>query len=529
MNRLLFVLALSGCRPGQPSDGVAPAPFDSGQEPDSAAPGLDPRFDPLREAMALDLASNLASAVQVAVWLDGEVQFVGALGTADPDTEVPVGERTVFAIGSDTKKLAALHALQRVQAGSLSLGTRVAEALPTLEMALAPAFENATLENLLQHEGGIVDSSPWTTTTTDAELQAFTLGDFASQFYPLAPPGTFWNYANPNFSLAGAMDEASGDGTPWADALVADLTAPLGMTRTFARRDDCDDDHTDGVGYAAPDSAAPGTVRFEDTWESAWVRPAGLVWSTASDQARLAGFLMNGDDSLLEPALLSRVSEAAVPIYPDVPGSYGMGLFVADSINLPDGTHTTPVWWHGGNTLSHTSAFWVLPELGFAISVLSNGYGDRFDNTLLAAFTTLVDLPAATPTEPLPFDADALDGLVGTYSDPFNVGELRVTRDGDTGLRLEAPLLDELGLAYSEALTPVTTQIWLWDAAGATYQLDFVTGPDDRRWIRNRVFAAAEEDASAALRGPARPVHAGLPPAPLGPSPLDALVRFRAP
>ena len=342
MNRLLFVLALSGCRPGQPSDGVAPAPFDSGQEPDSAAPGLDPRFDPLREAMALDLASNLASAVQVAVWLDGEVQFVGALGTADPDTEVPVGERTVFAIGSDTKKLAALHALQRVQAGSLSLDTRVAEALPTLEMALAPAFENATLENLLQHEGGIVDSSPWTTTTTDAELQAFTLGDFASQFYPLAPPGTFWNYANPNFSLAGAMDEASGDGTPWADALVADLTAPLGMTRTFARRDDCDDDHTDGVGYAAPDSAAPGTVRFEDTWESAWVRPAGLVWSTASDQARLAGFLMNGDDSLLEPALLSRVSEAAVPIYPDIPGSYGMGLFVAASSNLPDGTHTPP-------------------------------------------------------------------------------------------------------------------------------------------------------------------------------------------
>ena len=75
----------------------------------------------------------------------------------------------------------------------------------------------------------------------------------------------------------------------------------------------------------------------------------------------------------------------------------------------------------------------------------------------------------------------------------------------------------------------MTTQIWLWDAAGATYQLDFVTGPDDRRWIRNRVFAAAEEDASAALRGPARPVHAGLPPAPLGPSPLDAFVRFRAP
>lgn len=531
MRPWLFALLLASCMGGQPGDGVPPSPLDSGGTADTgpSAPTHDPRFDALREAMAVDLAANLGSAMQVAVWMEGEVHFVGALGTADPDARVPVGERTVFAIGSDTKKLAALHALQRVQSGALSLDTTVGNALPTLEMALAPDFLNATLENLLQHEGGIVDSSPWTTNTTDSALQAFTLGDFADLFYPLAPPGTFWNYANPNFSIAGAMDEATGDGTPWADALVSDLTGPLGMTRTFGRRGDCDDDHTDGVGYQSPESSTPATVRFEDTLESAWVRPAGLVWSTASDQARLAGFLVEGDETVLESDLMDRLTSAAVPIYPDLPGSYGMGLFVSDHFNLPDGTHATPVWWHGGNTSTHTSAFWVLPEQGFAISVLSNGYGGRFDTTLLAAFSTLVDLPEATPTEPLPFDPSALDGLAGVYTDPFNVGDLTIAREGEAGLRIEAPVLDALGLAYSRDLSPVTTQIWLWEANGATYQLDFLAGPDGRRWVRNRYFAAVDSRGDAATRSGSVPLHPSLPVVHPGPSPLDAVLRFRAP
>lgn len=106
MRSLWFATLLAACTGTPSEDGVTPAPWDSGRSgaSDSGTGGTDPRFAPILEAMQADLDNNLATAVQVAVWMDGEVVAVGALGTADPDGAVPVTDRTLFAIGSDTAR-----------------------------------------------------------------------------------------------------------------------------------------------------------------------------------------------------------------------------------------------------------------------------------------------------------------------------------------------------------------------------------------------------------------------------------------
>jgi len=442
----------------------------------------------LAAAVEADLETNLATGASVAVWLDGQVIWVGGFGSADPlGTRVP-DEDTLYMIGSDTKKLTAMSLLRKVAAGDIALDTTIADVLPDLTMVYAPGFTHATVHDLLSHQGGIVDGVEETSSTTDAKLKNFTYGTFAHGFYAMAPPGRIWNYSNPNFSLAGLLDETL-DERPWADIVSQDLFAPLQMTRTVARKSAVDENFSAGVS-ADPDGGEAGVpTSLEDTWETAWVRPAGLVWSTPGDQMRLAAFLVDGNSSVLEPSMLELMTSAQAPLYPDLPGDYGYGLFVQRGIMLGTEWYDIPVISHGGNTMTHTSTFYILPYQRFAISILSNGYGDDFSTSVAAAFKSLVTLPLSTTPPEKPFDASALDALTGTYVDDYNVGEIIVARDGEA-LTLSAPSLDENGIPYETRMTPFSTRVWLANIQHQALDFSFIDGPDGETYFRNRAVVA---------------------------------------
>jgi CubicO group peptidase (beta-lactamase class C family) len=90
--------------------------------------------------------------------------------------------------------------------------------------------------------------------------------------------------------------------------------------------------------------------------DSAWVRPAGLVWTTPTQMMAWARFIMEGDPALLADELRS---EMAVPHVNTLPGTdlmyYGYGLpgFVAQNGQW----YEVPIIEHGGNTLSFTHVF----------------------------------------------------------------------------------------------------------------------------------------------------------------------------
>lgn len=488
---------------------------DSGGASDALGDGdSSPEPDPLPAdvlaAIDADLERSNATAVSIAIW-DGtndEVRWLGGFG-ALPDTGEAPNAETLFMLGSDTKKLTAISLLHHVADGSLALDATVAELLD-LPMVLAVGFPMTTVEQLLSHQSGVIDMVEWTSTTTDAALARFAGGAFARTAYDLAPPGAMWNYSNPNFSIAGLIDQQLTD-TPWADVLRARVVEPLQMTRTFARKSEVDGNVALGVGYVDDEDTTLDTVSLADTWESAFTRPAGLVWTTPSDQARVARFLVRGDETVLPDALVETLHEAHVHVAPDLPGDYGFGLFVMPTLDLPGGRYETPAWIHGGNTLTHTSLFVVLPDAELGVSILSNGVGDNFAATLESLVVALrPELDAPSPLPEPEVDVDALPALAGTYVDPANVGDIIVSVEGGV-LTVSIPLLDRYDIPYEPTLTPRSTRVWLVTVDGDVLDLAFIDGPDGVTYLRNRAFVATREAAKSDAPGAAVPAFA--PPA----------------
>ena len=108
--------------------------------------------------------------------------------------------------------------------------------------------------------------------------------------------------------------------------------------------------------------------------DNAFLRPAGLVWSTASDQARLLGFLANGDADVLPDDLRSELMAPRVPMYNHATHvQYGFGVSVQTGFtDGAGGYRAATVVGHGGQTLNMTSISLLLPDQNIAISLLAN-------------------------------------------------------------------------------------------------------------------------------------------------------------
>jgi CubicO group peptidase (beta-lactamase class C family) len=501
---VMAALAAHGCGGRAPDDvagdGVIAGHEGEGDAGEGEGEGEDDPAALIAAAVAADLDLNLATGAQIAVWRNDEIEFIGAFGARDATTGDPVTRATQFCIGSDTKKITATAALRRVQSGDLTLATTVNDVLPDLAFSQPDTLlGTATLHDLISHQGGGLDWFEFDTTTSDDELRERAFGAFAQDTYSMAPPGTFYNYSNPNFSLTGLMVQEVSS-APYADIVEDEIFAPLGMSDTIARKTEVGAEGAGGTGYASTSSPFAANHTFADTWETAFVRPAGMVWSTAEDQMKVARFLVDGDPAVLSDELRHKISTAQAPAYPDLPGAYGYGLFVFQGLTLGDTHYDVPVWSHGGNTLLHTSTFYVLPEQRFAISILSNGYGDDFTQTVTTAMKALVtNLPepvAAPPPASLP-TADELAALTGVYSDPNNVGDITVAAT-ETGLSMTMPTLEDFGIPYEPDLTPISARVYLGNLQGSLLVVSFWEGPDGSTYFATRSFVAVRPGADAA-------------------------------
>lgn len=444
------------------------------------------KFNAIAEAVEKDLEKNYATGASVALWVDGKIIWVGGFGSTGSESNIQINRDTQFMIGSDTKKMTAISLLRKVSAGKIALDSKVADILPDLVMEKAPWFTQATIHDLLSMQGGISDGAEITSDTSDSALYDYAYGTFAKEYTPLAPPSRLWNYSNPNYSIAGLIDQTI-DSRAWADIVTEDIFRPLKMARTVARKSEVDkENHCAGFSVSLSDNGTPLQIPLEQTWETAFTRPAGLVWSTPSDQMKLAQFIVDGNPEILDTALLRKLSEKQVCIYPDLPGGYGYGLFVDQGISIDNLWYDIPVWSHGGNTDTHTSTFYILPEQRFAVSILSNGEGDDFSQSLIAAIKAMVTLPPpANPPQPL-FDPSELDELTGTYVDSFNLGELIVGRNGDA-LTISLPALDREGIEYERIMEPLSTRVWIATIDGMALDVTFVDGTDGEIYVRNRL------------------------------------------
>jgi CubicO group peptidase (beta-lactamase class C family) len=214
---------------------------------------------------------------------------------------------TQYRMGSITKSLTALLVLQCRDDGLLDLDDPVGKHLPET------GYPDVTLRSLLAHVSGMQSEpvGPWWERSPGVgvpQLLAENNGSGA-----VFGPGEHYHYSNLGYALLGEV-VARLRGQHWTVLVQERVLAPLGMARTSY--------HPEGPfarGLSVHHLA--GTLTEEPLHDTGAMAPAGQLWGTLSDLARLATFLAHGNPAVVADETLAEMRQ---PVPPAV--EYGLGL-----------------------------------------------------------------------------------------------------------------------------------------------------------------------------------------------------------
>lgn len=428
------------------------------------------------------ITAEVQATAQVPTLLAGVVRHgrlvhltvAGELG-AGPESDIQ------YRIGSITKTLTAVLVLRLRDEGRLTLDDPLDRHLPGTPVG------TLTLRQLLSHAGGLrrEPGGQWWERASGVDLETLLAG--VTRADAALPPSRGHHYSNLAYALLGAVLERV-TGQPWWDLARTRLLTPLGMTRTsylpqepFAR------------GYVV--HPWHGTLREEPRTDTGAMAPAGQLWSTATDLARWAGFLVDPDPAVLDPATLAEMCAPVVMTDLDSwSGGHGLG---PELYREGDRVYVG----HGGSMPGYVATVLAHRPSGTGVLAFANAYGFRvgaiggFGRRLLTTVLDLEPAPTVRPwrpaTAPPPAAVAELTGRWWWMGREYEVGW-----DGDRGelvFRLLSPAgpppwrftaegtdrwRGRSGMNDGEILTVVR------DAAGAVRALDVATfvltrHPDD--------------------------------------------------
>jgi CubicO group peptidase (beta-lactamase class C family) len=465
---------------------------------DDDATDPEPTWEALPEALAWafeDETDDLGAPGAAIAILHGDTLYAQGFGSKHPDGGDGVEPTTLFRIGSVTKMMTVAALLQQVEAGQVSLDDDVDTLIPGLHLQGEGSLEDATLHQLISHQSGVYDHTPIAGGEADARLAAYTEGGLASDAWMMVEPGSFWNYANPNFSLAGYVVEQT-DGRWYREVVEQDVWAPLGMDRSMFLSGDVLDDGDYAVGVSLDwTGQTPDIVDVEpDSYDDAWSRPAGFAWSTALDLVTFGSFLLDGDTDVLSDALRTEMVSTQVNTlsFLDRLG-YGYGTMQWEGRSADGDWYEVNTLEHGGAIPGFAAELITVPEADLVIATLASTNGAYYRDALGAALEELLgETPAAMPD--LEIDPDDFGAYLGTYAGPPSVGDFIVTQDGDE-LKVEMPLLDQYDYPYTETLYPQTRDNFVLVLDGSQFGMTFIFDEDGdpARWFRGRYFVGIRD------------------------------------
>ncbi len=463
--------------------------------------------------MAAEMQAKGVPGAQVAVMLDGRLTYAKGYGVKNAAQGGDVDADTLFRIGSVTKMMTAAGLMQQVEQGKIDLQQPLSVALPGFGIGGAwdsPGVDGDDLTpwHLLTHSSAYPDSLFITTggiagPTTPGSLAAWAVANVTTTLH--APPGTFWNYSNPNFSLAGAAIERL-SGMSYNDYMRQKVWGPAAMTQTMLLASDAAAYGNTTFGHYI--DAATGMPRIDavdayDNWPAA---PAGYAFSTTTDLVKWADLLMRGGAPVLSTASVTAMTSRQMELMLG-DQAYGYGIFVERDLGLD------PILSHGGNIPGWGAYVIWVPERRMAVATLGNTTASM-DRTAGCAVVNVLGLsaptPAASPTpgptatpQPAPTaDVVALGRYAGRYGGLFVDGSVITTTLSVSGTQLAATFADAIapGVDYVTALPQVGPNIFLLDLNGDAVpdvSLDFLdaagapaVGMATPRWLRSRVYVA---------------------------------------
>lgn len=441
------------------------------------------------EAFEAQMSALGAPGVAVGIWRDGQIVHAFGIGQKGPESTDEVGPDTLFRIGSVTKMMTSAGLLAQVDAGNVELETTLAE-LVDVETLTPQRYPATTLHHLLSHQGAFFDHTPLEGSSNDERLATYTEGTWARSYsWQMAEAGSFWNYSNPNFALAGlAIERADPDGRTYRQAMREDVFDPLEMDRTLFLGEDvlADGDYATGLAYDWTQGGADWLPAEPDSYDNAWSRPAGFAYSSVSDLLRFQQQL-HADERLVTPHVEMEIGAPGL-------ASYGYGVMVLSGFYTSSGFVEEPLWTHGGAIPGFSSEVFVLPDQDFAVAVLSNTDDAYYGDSVAVAIEEMVELPAGGDG-PASGVRDDFSRYAGRYNDPWNIGEVLITHSDGT-LSIECPTLEAYGYEVDAELEPQGRDVFRMTLNGTGVDIALLEGPDfESQYLVHRAFVGHREDA----------------------------------
>jgi serine beta-lactamase-like protein LACTB len=328
---------------------------------------LKPLQERFAKAVEAELKEGITPAFSVAWILDAKVVHTAGYGQADWKQNTPATADTLYRAGSISKLFNAIATVQLAEEGKLNLDAPIQAGLPNFSIVVPfPDAGPITLRQLLCHRSGMIREAPvgGYLDPTQPTIEA-TLASVAGAAL-VNPPNTKTRYSNVGPTIAGQA-VATQSGLSFIDYQQKFVLDPLGMTSSAWKMNDKLRSRLakgrmriargDGEYYydVAPEFEL-GTI------------PAGNLYTSATDLAKLAIFMLGSDASAeLTPPLMHPASFEMMcyPQLVDEDTGFGLGFYIGQ--------------YRGRKTLQHSGAVYgfttiliAVPEERLAVLVLSN-------------------------------------------------------------------------------------------------------------------------------------------------------------
>lgn len=340
---LPFAVALSACSPVQAE--VEP---------------WDPRLAEVMVWVEGQLDGWHVPGVAVAVVEGGRVVGVMGAGSTEAGGTEAIASDTRFRIGSLSKMLTAMVALQ--QEGALDLDAPAGEALGDLEMEAPDSLHDFSIADLLSHQSGLQIGGMPDDCDTDADADARILAERVPEWSAWYPRGELFVYSDEGYALAGYAAERAA-GRDYVELVEHGVFGPAGMeTATFDRDEAKRAPHATGHSVDAATGELTATHDLGDR-DCRVEYPAGGAVGTVTDLGQLARLLLDQGEGVLSAAQWARFTGEGWA-FSDT-SRYGLGVNVTTWRDMPVLTHT-------GSVPGTSSLLWVMPEQNLGVAVLVN-------------------------------------------------------------------------------------------------------------------------------------------------------------
>jgi serine beta-lactamase-like protein LACTB, mitochondrial len=357
-------------------------PFLSAQNQDQTlAPEKRARIE---AAVSRFMSSTHVPGVAIAVVENGVYEWGGGFGFADLENNSPASEHTLFRMGSVSKSLTAVGAMEIWERGQLDLDAPVQKYCPAFPQKPWPI----TTREVMGHLGGIRhyktaaegDVEIGNTRHFDDPIQAGL--DFFKNDPLVAQPGTQYHYSTQGYTLVGCVMQGASK-TKYVDFMHQNVIVPAGMEHTQP------DDRFAIIPYrtrfyAKTDS---GTVENADFLDSSYKIPGGGWISSAEDMARF-------EVAILNDKLIKRTTRDLMwtPLKPSdgSKDTYGLGWVVREEDGLMMVGHT------GGQQGTSTD-FTIAPAQKAGVVVLANMEDLDPEKLSLEILKVLIAAPESAP------------------------------------------------------------------------------------------------------------------------------------